>query len=77
MVINGEFPQEVIYDPSLQETTRFAFQYVIQAPIRKLYTFVVKSEVLREMKQRQKQIREKLIDRRMKSLEILEDMVET
>lgn len=77
MVINGEFPQDVIYDPSLQETTRFAFQYVIQAPIRKLYTFVVKSEVLREMKQRQKQIREKLIDRRMKSLEILEDMVET
>ncbi len=76
MVINGEFPQDVIYDSTLQEAARFAFQYVIQAPIQKLYTFVVKPEVLQEMKQRQKKIREGQIDRRLKSLEILEDMVD-
>ena len=75
MVINGEFPQDVIYDTSLQEATRFALQYVIQAPLQKLYTFLVKEEVLEEIQRLQDRIRKKYIDRRFKSLEILETVL--
>lgn len=75
MVINGEFPQDVIYDTSLLESTRFAIQYVIQAPMQKLYTFLVKEEVLTQLERLQDRIREKYIDRRFKSLEILETML--
>lgn len=75
MVMNGEFPQDVIYDASLLEATRFAIQYVIQAPRQKLYTFLVKEEVLTELGRLQDRIREKYIDRRFKSLEILETML--
>lgn len=75
MVINGEFPQDVILDTSLQEATRFAIHYIIQSPLQKLYTFLVKPEVQAEMKRLQDKIREKYIDRRFKSLEILETML--
>lgn len=75
MVINGEYPQDVILDGRLQEATRFALNYVIQAPIQKLYTFVLKPEVEEELKRVQDRIREKYIDRRFKSLEILEAMI--
>ncbi len=75
MVMNGEFPQDVIYDASLLEATRFAIQYVIQAPLQKLYTFLVKEEVLTELGRLQDRIREKYIDRRFKSLDILETML--
>lgn len=75
MVINGEYPQDVIHDPTLLESTRYALHYVIQAPVQKLYTFLVKDEVLRQMRRTQDGIREKYIDRRFKSLEILEMMV--
>ena len=75
MVINGEFPQDVIFDTSLLESTRFAIQYAVQAPLQKLYTFLVKDEVLTEIKRIQDRIREKYIDRKFKSLEILETML--
>lgn len=75
MVINGEFPQDIVWDMSLLEATRFALQYVIQSPLQKLYTFLVKKEVQAEMRQIQDRIREKYIERRFKSLEILETMI--
>ena len=75
MVINGEFPQDVISDTSLLESTRFVIQYAVQAPLQKLYTFVVKDEVLTEIKRIQDRIRGKYIDRKFKSLEILETML--
>ena len=74
MVINGEYPQDVIYDTSLQEATRYALQFCIQSPIQKLYTFVVKQEVMQEMLRLQDRIREKYIDRKFKTLSILETM---
>lgn len=75
MVINGEFPQDVSMDPSLQESTRFALQYVIQSPIQKLYTFLVTEEVLSELKKTQDRIRKTYIGHSFKSLEILETMI--
>ena len=72
MVINGEFPQDAAYDSSLLESTRYALQYVIRAPLQKLFTFVVKEEVLDEMARVQDKIRRTYVDRRFRSLDILE-----
>lgn len=75
MVINGEFPQDVAQDPALSEAARYALSYVIQAPVRKLYTFTVKDEVLEEIARVQDKIRRGTIDRKLKSLEILETVL--
>ncbi|MDO5345227.1 MAG: DNA repair protein RecO [Lachnospiraceae bacterium] len=75
MVINGEYPQDIVLDPALSDAARYTLRYVIQAPIRNLYTFTVKDEVLEEIAGVQDKIRQKYMDRRLKSLDILEDMV--
>lgn len=72
MVINGEFPQDVIYDETLMEATRYTIQYIVQAPLQKLYTFVVKEDVLAQLGRMQDGIRGKLVDHRFRSLDILE-----
>ena len=72
MVINGVYPQDIIYDTSLSESARYALDYVIHAPIRKLYTFVVKPEVLDQIRRAQDRIRSRYVDHRFKTLEILE-----
>lgn len=72
MVINGEFPQDAAFDQSLLESTRYALQYVIAAPLQKLYTFVVKDEVQEELARIQDKVRDLYIDRKFRSLDILE-----
>ena len=74
MVINGEYPQDMALDLASLESTRYALQYVISSDIRKLYTFTVSEEVLRELILLQEKIRPRVIDSRLKSLEILESM---
>ncbi len=74
MVINGEFPQDVAWDASLLESTRYTMQFILSAPLKNLYSFTVSEEVLREIIQVQDRIRSRLIDTKMKSLEILEMM---
>ena len=74
MVINGEYPQDLARDESLQESTRYAMQYAIKADLRKLYTFTVTDSVLEEMAAVQDRVRKRVIDARLKSLEILESM---
>lgn len=76
MVINGEYPQDIVQDPALSDSARYTLSYVIQAPIQKLYTFTVKDAVLEEIAGAQDKIREKYIDRRLKSLDILEAMIQ-
>lgn len=75
MVINGEFPQDIAGDPALSDAARYTLSYVIQAPVRNLYTFTVKEEVLEEIARVQDKIRKTYIDRELKSLEILETML--
>lgn len=55
----------------LLESTIYAMQYVIAAPLEKLYTFQLSEEVLREFEEIQNGFREKIIDRKFKTLEIL------
>ncbi len=72
MVINGEYPQDLAWDASLRTSTRYAMQQAIRAPLNKLYTFNVSDDVLQEMSRVQAEVRSKTLDRRMKSLEMLE-----
>lgn len=75
MVLNGEYPYEIVEDSSLQESTRYALGYVIQAPIQKLYTFTLSQEVFREFSRVQDGFNRRQIDRKFKSLEILRTMI--
>lgn len=75
MVLNGEYPYEVVNDTSLLESTRYALGYVIQAPIGKLYTFALKPEVFREFRHVQDYYNRLHIDRKFRSMEILKAMI--
>ncbi len=52
--------------------TLYTLQYVVSSTIEKLYTFTVSEEVLAEFKKIMKQYLEMYVDKRFKSLEILE-----
>ncbi len=55
-------------------STLYAMQYVISAPIAKLYTFTVTDEVLREFARIQNRFRDAIIDKKFRSLAVLEEM---
>ncbi len=74
MVISGEYPQDAAWDSSLRESTRYAMQQAIAAPLTELYSFTVTNEVLSEMIRIQDRIRNGALDRKLKSLEILEGL---
>ena len=74
LVINGEFPTDLAYDPGLHESTRYALQFIIATPLRKLYSFTVTDEVLDEMARLEDRVRKRTIDSRLRSLEILEEV---
>lgn len=59
----------------LRESTIYTMQYIISTPVEKLYTFTVSDEVLREFAQIQDRFRKTYIDKKFKSLEILETLV--
>ena len=68
---------DVTQDESLLPATRQAFYHMITAPVGRLFSFQVPDEVLEEIARRQDQIRGKIVDRRFKSLEILDTMFMT
>ena len=75
MILNGEYPFDVIQDPSLQEATRYALAYVANAPLGRLYTFALKPEILKEFKELQQRLNRKNIARPLKSLEIMKTLL--
>lgn len=75
MVQGGEFPQDITKDTSLSDAARYAFWYMITAPLSRLFAFGVTKEVLGEIRKAQDRIRQKLVDRKFRSLEILETVV--
>lgn len=75
MVLNGEYPYDTANDPSLMESTRYALAYVIQSPIRKLYTFTLTPEVFWEFRTVQNRFNRRNIDREFKSFTILKTLV--
>ena len=58
----------------LSEATVYTMQYILTSPIEKLYTFTVKPEVLQEFAVIMDKEIAMYIDRKMKSLEILETL---
>ncbi len=72
MVVNGEFPG-IPSDTKLSESAIYAIDYIVSAPIEKLYTFAVNQEVLSEIEQLANGYRKKYIEKNFKSLSILEN----
>lgn len=54
----------------------YALQYIISAPMEKLYTFTLRTEILKEVVKWCKRYIERHTDRKFKSLDILEMMAE-
>ena len=52
--------------------TLYTLQFIVSSPVEKLYTFVVSDEVLAELSRVMKQYMSTHVDKRFKSLEILE-----
>ncbi len=74
IVINGEFPGVPEGWP-LQESTRYAVNFIAESPVEKLFTFAVSAEVLEELGQLSAHFCNKAFDRAFKSLEVLEGLV--
>ena len=75
MVENGEYPRDAASGPEWSGSVRYAVAFAISAPLGKLYSFTVSESVLEELSRLQKQVRSGLIDRKLKSLDILESVV--
>lgn len=58
----------------LDESTLFAMQYIITSPIEKLFTFQLSEKVLSQLEQIMKKYMAQYVDRKFKSLKILEEL---
>jgi DNA repair protein RecO (recombination protein O) len=74
MAFSGECPQtfEQFESWKLNPSTLYALRYVVAAPVEKLYTFVLTEEVCSEFGRVVTWMRERYVEHRFKSLEILE-----
>lgn len=72
LVINGEYPGPP--GGQWQESTLYTLSYISQSSVEKLYTFKVTEEVLSELARIADHYRKRFIDRKFKSLEILEQI---
>ena len=72
MAVNGEYTKE----PPLEtgDSARYAWEYVIAAPLEKLYTFILNEESFREFEACVERNMRRHIDREFHSLEILRAM---
>lgn len=73
MVLSGEFPG-MPGDGEFEESTRYAVNYIMESSIEKLYTFTVTDSVLTELAWIADEYRKRFVDRKFKSLEILDAM---
>lgn len=73
IVVNGEFPG-ILNDIKYDDSTIYTVNYIVSSPIEKLYTFVVKENVLKELISMAEIYRKRLMDRDFKSLEILKTL---
>lgn len=71
--INGEYPG-LPEDNGYQNSTVYAVSYIVNIPVEKLYTFIVTDSVLSELKEIADNFRRRFIDRKFKSLEILNEI---
>ncbi len=74
MAYSGECPQtfERFESWNLNPSTMYALQFVVASPVEKLYTFTLSEDVCAEFGKVVTWLRERYVDQRFKSLEILE-----
>ncbi|MBQ0146438.1 MAG: DNA repair protein RecO [Lachnospiraceae bacterium] len=73
MKIDGQYDQE----PPLStagETTAFTWKFILETPIERLFTFVLRDEILTELEECADRSLKKYVDRKMNSLDILESI---
>jgi len=73
IVVNGEFPG-IPMEWELEESTKYALQFIAESPIEKLFTFAVSDVVLQELGRMASFYRSKVMEHEFKSLEILENL---
>lgn len=73
MVLSGEFPG-MPREGKFEESTRYAVNYIMESSIEKLYTFTVTDSVLAELARIADEYRKRFVDKKFKSLEIIDAM---
>lgn len=73
MVLNGEYTQEP--PVKVSDSAAYTWEYVVLAPLEKLYTFAVTEEVFEEFQRCVKINKGRYIDREFHSLEILGTLI--
>lgn len=75
LALNGEYPG-LSEKREYLESTVYAVSYIVNSSVEKLYTFTVNDAVLLQLKEIADEFRHKYMDRKMKSLEILNEITE-
>lgn len=73
IAVNGEFPG-IPQDRTWEESTLYALNYIVNSPIERLYTFTVTEAVLGQLQELSRLYCRKVMDRKFKSLEILQTL---
>ena len=71
IAVNGEFPG-LFPDIVPESTCGYTIAYIVQSPVEKLFRFSLNEDVLQELIRYAARYCDKCIDRKFKSLEILE-----
>ncbi|MBO4904250.1 MAG: DNA repair protein RecO [Lachnospiraceae bacterium] len=73
MVVNGEFPG-IPADRQLSRSAAYAVGFIERTPVEQLYTFAVSDSVLEELRDLSALYRSRIIDRKLKSTEMIEEL---
>ncbi len=73
MVVNGEFPG-IPKDAQFDHSTVYTVDFIVKTPVEKLYTFAVNETVLKELANLCDRYRTRFIDRKLKSLDLLDSL---
>ena len=73
LAINGEYPGLSAHN-NYQESTIYTVSFIVNTSVEKLYTFIVTDSVLAELGEIADNFRKRFLDRKFKSLEILNEI---
>ena len=73
ITVNGEFPG-LFPDLNPESTLAYTVCYIVQSPVEKLFRFSVTEEILQELIRLSRRYCDKCIDKKFKSLEIIETL---
>ncbi len=70
MAVNGEFPAQDA-KKGMSGSAAYTIDFIVNTPVEKLYTFAVTDSVLDEVSSAAGRYRDRIIDRKLKSLDLL------